>query len=301
MHTWLPKVLYFIFIIVVTFFVTNYAESTKVLNFSDAREEYMLESNYELIQTTTLTRHNNNTNAIIKIEPLFNEKYESADGKYSFELTFYAYTEFLKNDSNNALSVVLNDLDLTSTDLFISENNKPIIDVKITYDEPLIYEDESYDYSEETFLNVFDSDNTILLFNYDVLKGENGFLNIKSMELSYRTKYNDNRSLLVLSNSELEPLNYEGVFGETFDRDIKSVTYNNVNIFKDFTIEELKNNDNFYFNDQLTKILKSYNKHYFYSLGIEFLIVIPLTYFLFIHKDFKNYLKNRKNKPEKEQ
>src|SRR5690554_6041208 len=147
MHTWFPKVLYFIFIIIVTFFVTNYAESTKVLNFSDEREKYMLESNYELIQTTTLTRHNNGTNAIVKLDPLFNEYYESNDGHIKFELTFYAYFEFRKNETNNALAVVLNDLSITSPGVLLSDNKKPIIDVKITYDNPLIYEGDSYDYS----------------------------------------------------------------------------------------------------------------------------------------------------------
>ena len=121
------------------------------------------------------------------------------------------------------------------------------------------------------------------------------------MELSYRTEFDYNRSILTLSNSDLEPINTSGVFDENFNRDIKNVTYENINIFNNFTLDELKNNENFFFNENLTKILSSYNKYYFYSLGIEFLIVIPLTYFLFIHKDFKNYLKKRKNKSEKEQ
>ena len=59
----------------------------------------MLESNYELIQTTTLTRHNNGTNAVVNIEPLFNESYKSADGNIEFELTFYAYFEFRKEET----------------------------------------------------------------------------------------------------------------------------------------------------------------------------------------------------------
>src|SRR5690554_1303419 len=181
MHTWFPKVLYFIFIIVVTFFVTNYAESTKVLNFSDEREKYMLESNYELIQTTTLTRHNNGTDAIVKIEPLFNEYYESNDGNIEFELTFYAYYEFRNDKTNNALAIVLNDLKVASAGVLLTDNNKPIIDVKVTYDKPLIYDGNSYDFSEESFLNVFDSNNIILMFNYEFLRGENDYLNIKKM------------------------------------------------------------------------------------------------------------------------
>lgn len=260
----------------------------------------MLESNYELIQTTTLTRYNDKTNSIIKMEPLFEEYYESDNKEISFNLSFYTFLEFRKNNSNVALAVVINDLKVNAFDALKAENNRPIIDAKIHFNEPLIYEGNSYDFSEETFLNVFDSSHTILLFNYDFLVGSNGPLNIKKIELSYRTTLNINKSLLTLSNSDLEDISYDGFFNNTYNRNINNVTYESANTFEDFTVEELQNNDSFYFNSELTKILKKFNSIYFYSLGIEFLIILPLTYFLFIHKDFKNYLLNKKYKRKEE-
>lgn len=300
MKNWILKFLYFVLVLLVTYVVTSYAESTKILKFSDSKQEDMINSNLELIQTTTIIRYNNKTDAIVKIEPLFEETYETANKDISFKLSFYSFIEFRKNKVDNGFAIVLNDIKIETLGVLKSSSNQPIIDTKIYYNEPLIYEGKSYPYSEESFLGVFESNNAILMFNYGFLQGENGNLNIKSMELSYRTEHNNNRILLNLFSSDLTTITISDSFDEHYNRDIRNVTYDNVNFFKDFTIDELKSSEDFYFNENLRKELNKFNSIYFTSLGIEFIIVLPLTYFLFIHKDFKKFIINKKYKKKEE-
>lgn len=304
MSHWITKILFFLFVAFTTYFVANFAEASKVIDFlREEKEEYLL-SDSHLVQSTVISNYHDGTNAYVKIEPLYSEKfvsYQNNNITYSANIRIYSYVSFKNNTAFNSVAFIIDDIIVSDVLAVLDEKNRPIIDVKINFTEPIVFNDFEYEYSKETFAFVLDTNTAIFIINHDVLKNGDSYSEIESMEFSYRIlESNDNVSLVNISNEDYVNVSLDGKFDDSFNRNLNKVINSNIDLLSTVSLNDFINNDNIYFDDSLIDSLNSFNKYYFRYILIEFLILIPLTYLLFFHKQVMvKYKMNKEIKNEK--
>lgn len=289
------KALYFILIVLVTFITISFAEVNKLEKYLKKKEAISSSDNYELIQNLTITKNNKYPKAYIYKDPLFNESYtlKDDDGEvvYSFDLYFYKYIESAKRKNNNGLAIILKNLNIFDDSKTLLESQQPLIDIDISYD------DEVKTTKENHFASIYPRDTFVLLINYDLLIVNDSYVNIKDITFKYETKGSVFKDLITLKNEDISDATIKDKLGDV-NRDIKVLESNNI-IDDNININNIKNDSNYIHNSNLKKDLNKENSIYIKYIFIELLFVIPITYFLFFHKDVLRLRKIKKEEKAK--
>lgn len=289
------KALYFILIVLVTFITISFAEVNKLEKYLKKKEAISSSDNYELIQNLTITKNNKYPKAYIYKDPLFNESYtlKDDDGEvvYSFDLYLYKYIESAKRKNNNGLAIILKNLNIFDDSKTLLESQQPLIDIDISYD------DEVKTTKENHFASIYPRDTFVLLINYDLLIVNDSYVNIKDITFKYETKGSVFKDLITLKNEDISDATIKDKLGDV-NRDIKVLESNNI-IDDNININNIKNDSNYIHNSNLKKDLNKENSIYIKYIFIELLFVIPITYFLFFHKDVLRLRKIKKEEKAK--
>lgn len=308
----IAKVLYFIFIIITTYIVVTVAEVTKIESFIEDQLGIIKESSYsdfDLIQTVALTYSNKKNEAYVYKESLFKENYEYLGDNgavvYKFELVFYKYVESLKKSHSNSLAIIINELEINDSSLFLTDREQPVIDLDIEYDKPFYFQNNKFTSSIERFQSYEGLNSYILLINYDFLKTDLGYVNFKTMNFKYRiigdeTSY---KPLLTIYNEDLYSIDEDIVVNDKIKEDINRSLiplHSDQIVFKNLNIDDIKISDEFYNDKNIKKSLSKKNYYYYKYLGIELLIVLVVTYALFLHKDVMILVNKRKAEKQRQ-
>ncbi|MDY0276799.1 MAG: hypothetical protein RBQ97_01805 [Acholeplasma sp.] len=290
------KIFYFIFIIAVTFIVSNFSEASKVMAFLKGEKDQMLISNEHLISATTISNYRDKTNALVLKEPLYHEDFISynEDNSINNQISVYIYTfaEFKGTKAYNNLGFIIKNVKLNINNILLDDNNNPVVYAKLYYSKPIQIDGQEFMTSTETFIPIFETNTGYFQIKHDVLKNNTTFSTISQIEVViFDTLTKMYEPLIVLNTGEENDTDY---FSETFNRDISSLTTEKINILKD-SLENLMISDKIYYTPSLNDNLNKYNYFYFRDLGLELVIfVIPLTYFIFFHKYVMERIKEKR-------
>lgn len=288
------KTLYFILFVLVTFITISFAEVNKLENYLKKKEPVSKADNYELIQNLTITKNNRYPKSYIYKEALFDEQYllRDEDGEifYKFNLYIYKYIESTRRNTNNGLAVILKDLEIYDENKTLLDNQQPVIDIDISYDNELESNKQNH------FATIYPYNTFVLLINYDLLIVDGSYVNIKDITFKYETKGSIFNPLITLKNDELSNISIKDKLGDV-NRDLKVIESDNI-IEKNIDIKNIKNNDSYIHNSNLKKDLNKENIIYLKYIFIELLFVILISYFLFFHSDYMEIRKNKKKKRE---
>jgi len=299
MSNWFTRILFFLFAIIVFYFVSFFAESSKVIDFIRDQEDTFLTNDLHLIQTTAIANYHDGTDAYVYKNPLFSEHFISADSKFEINFRTYTFVTFKNTEAFHSIAFIANDIKIGDALTELDNKERPIIDVKITFTEPLVFNEQSYITSTETLAFVLDTNTAMFIINHDVLKSNDTFTEIKQMDFYYRLSESQSTLLLSLRNENEETMLFVDKFDESFDRNLSELTNENIQILSKINFENLEAHEDIYFDNTLMKQFNRYNKYYFIYLSITFVILGTLAYFFFFHKHIMiKYKGNKKMKQE---
>lgn len=292
MSNWIGKIIYILFIGVVSFYVITLAQAAKVLNFMAEQEDTFKANKPELIQSFVISYFADGTNAYVLEEPLYNETFVSSDNNYEITLSIYNYVIISKQSLSNSLAFIIDDVKVNNASSLKDEHNRPLIDARLMFSEPIIYNSREYSETKETFVWMLGSDVGIFLVNYELLKNSNGYVDISGMEITYRIQNDVTLTLLNLgSNTDPDLMDRD-------NRSLDSIKSENINLV-DSVGNNHTNDPSIYFNGSTMSLFRSYNKYYFTYIGTLLLFVIPITYFGFFHKVvWRKYKEKKRIKEE---
>lgn len=284
------KTLYFILIIIVTFITISFSEVNKLEQFLKKKEHVSVANNHELIQNLLITKNNRYPISYIYNDPILKENYTLKDKDneifYSFDLYFYKYIESTKRNKNNGLAIILKNLEIYDENKTLLDNQQPVIDIDISYDQPLESNNENH------FATIYPHNTFVLLINYDMLIVDDVYVNIKDITFKYETKGSVFKNLITLKNEDLSNATIKDDLGDV-NRDLKVIETEKI-IKENINIDEIKNDNNYINNKTLKKDLNKENIIYVKYVFIELLFIIPITYFIFFHKDLMDIRRLRK-------
>lgn len=284
----IPKILYFILIVLSTFLIISYSEANKIEKFLISQTNSSRESDLDLIQTVALTYSNKKNDSYIYEDPLFDEKYELRDSEgeivYSFNLVMYRYIEVEGKKKNNSLAIILNNLMVFDENKVLDDTTNPIIDIDMNYERSFMINDKEFSSSKERFQHYVGTKKSLLLFNYEYLKDSVSYINIKDITFKYLVKGDSYVTMLTLLNSDISDIVIKDSLGNEVNRELNTITSDKITL-PSIDLNEIKSDSKYYYNNTLKKKLSSYNTEYVKNILLELLFVIPLTYFLFFHKE----------------
>jgi len=289
---WIFITIYILFIGAITYLVGTLSEADKVQDFIASQKEIIEDDNLKLISTVIIANQNDGTEALIEIEPLFTESYLSTN----FDVTVYIYS-FVKLKGNNAVNsvaIMIRDLRLDTDDLQEDTYHDTLLKADIRFNQMVTVGETSKQEFSEVFATLYDDQTKLIIIDYDKLNGETP-IEFESITIKYVLTNATEPNLVVLTNSDLALVSTDDKFDGTFDRDIKNVNKENIQLTVKYGLNNLTPNDNIFYDpsvyDQLqAKALGIYAR----NISIEFVFVAILTYFIFFHGSVVRSIKENK-------
>ncbi len=293
------QILFFIFGLLTIFFIVSSILASRRFDYLIDNKEMLNESDYDFVSMTLISFNNDGTKTYVAYEPLYKETFEdySDDSlRYKLSISIYSTIESKKNTYKDGFVIVLDDIVVNDLFMDVDIHEMPILKLSTTVNEkPSSFETK---YLEDPFLIIPGSNKRVAFFHLDSFKTANDYAQIEKMVISYQLK-NDlpDKTLVILSNKNLDNFTYEDVFNPLYNRDIENVVPNNI-VFNDKT--NLENNDLIFYNPLHLKLFKQTNKLFILPLTLDFIFLITAYYLLFYHKYVIIKLKERRLK-KKEQ
>lgn len=291
---WFFIILYIIFIGMATFMVSLYTEAQKRVDFLKDLQSEVEEDNVKLLAATLIANRGDGTNAIIFKEPLYEQHF--IDGEDEVGLYIYKVAENLRS-YEHSLAILIRDLNITDTSLLKDEDDYSTIRATIKFNQEITIGQTNKQTFEETFITLYDDTSKLLLINFDRLKAEST-ISFESIHIAYDDINYFSRELVTLYNSDLVN-QIPDKFSNTYQRDIKLITSDEIKFLSDESLSDIKNNIKLYYDATLISKLNKLNSLYLINISLLLLVVIPLTYFIFFHKEvYTRYKLKRSAKKE---
>lgn len=287
---WLFITVYILFIAVLTYFVATYTEAEKVVTFLENQETEISDNNLKLLSATVAANRNDGTDAIIKKEPLYQEIFVEGDNKV--EVYIYTLIEYHESQSNHALVILLKDLSIDDDTLYQDEDQYSQIKAYIEFNDMINFGSTKTRSFNETFVTLYNDKQKLILFNYDRLESQLPIV-FKYIQISYQDENGMFKSFVNLNNSDISSKQAD-VFNESYERDIKGLTENDISLIDQGLLVDFKSNHTLYY-DGISSLLDSYNSLYFKNISIELLFVIPVTYLVFFNAYVISYFKEKRS------
>lgn len=291
---WFFIILYIIFIGMATFMVSLYTEAQKRVDFLKNLQSEVEDDNVKLLAATLVANRGDGTNAIIFKEPLYEQHF--IDGEDEVGLYIYKVAENLRS-YEHSLAILIRDLNITDTSLLKDEDDYSTIRATIKFNQEITIGQTNKQTFEETFITLYDDTSKLLLINFDRLKAEST-ISFESIHIAYDDINYFSRELVTLYNSDLVN-EIPDKFSNTYQRDIKLITSDEIKFLSDESLNDIKNNIKLYYDATLISKLNKLNSLYLINISLLLLVVIPLTYFIFFHKEvYTRYKLKRSEKKE---
>lgn len=265
-------------------------------NFLKYNENIIMESHYNTIIGTTLAYRNDGTSALVKKESLYNESFLKLDFNdnlsYSIDLDFYSLVEYKKQVANNAFALIVTNIYGVDDNIIKDEDGRYIIFLRIDYANPIYVNNKLRDFTEDVFVPLYDLNSGIVIINHDYLKDENNNpVEISKMTLSFGLTNGSLKPLVILNNGVNDDVD---IFDLSYNRDISSLSSDNLNVLGKNSLNDLFENSDFIHNDYLTSTFNKKYRYFIPFLIIWITLILIVSYFIFIGKHIINYFKTRK-------
>ncbi len=286
------SIIYIIFIAALTYIVATFSEAEKVNQFlSDHREEF--ENNEKaLIMGSVIANEHNATEGYILNDPLFSETYQSTS--HEVAVSIYPLVQFKKDKGQNSIAILLTNIKIENDRAVLDDHDLNKLNIQLEFDRDLGIGDGKQSIFKEPMTTLYDNTGRLMIINHDLLETPSGLAILKRISFSYELDTNFDQTLVELTNSNLVDLAYTDIFDGYYHRDINLLTEENLDLISQYGLTNIKSKPEIYYPEELIASFSTYNSVFIKYIGIELLIVLPLTYFLFFHKLVKLYIKAKK-------
>ncbi|MBN2268697.1 MAG: hypothetical protein V3569_05465 [Acholeplasmataceae bacterium] len=291
-HKWIWAIFYIMLISTVTYIVASFSEAAKANDFLAEREDILMSDHRALIQASVIANNHNSTDAYVLAEPLYQEIFNNEF--FNLEVSIYPLVEFKDDKAHNSVAILLSDIKITDPDAILDENDYHFIKAYLTFDKNIKIGETSKNVFIESMTTLYDNSARLIIINQDLLVSNGEPVEFEVIKFTYEIDMEIDETLVMLYNEDLTAQYGSDKFDESFNRDISNVSSTNLDLLEQCSLSSFKSCESIYYNSNLLHEFLSYNHYYLRYIGIEILIVIPITYLLFFHQYVKKVIKNKK-------
>lgn len=260
-------ILYVLFVGLITFFVAGYGQANKTFVFLSEFEEEALENINDLIVVTMIANTQNEYDIYVSPQPLIEVTIESEALNALFSI--YSVLSYDTRDDYQFDYVML-------VTQFIAQNRDQVTEddanLTITLELEKMIPSLQINTIHEEMVKLYDETMYMMILNQDYFNEADEFNVVQRLSLQYETEL-ANQTILSLEESVLSTLHPE------FSQD------------KTFNITRC---NEWYHHETYHAQFESLNWVQIRPLVYEALIVLPLTYALFLHQPIKHYRQTKK-------
>lgn len=291
------KYLYFILVIFFFFIMANIAEVNKVSNFFQDNRDVMASSDQALISGTVVGNYHDKTEAYVTNLPLYEETFESDTNQ--IRIAIYPIVQFKNDDIADALAILITNLEINDESAELIDDETNLLFANIIFSQPITLNDTQVSEVSETFTNTYHNHTKLLIVQQDKIYTDQGFAEYEKITISYQLTTDNQKKLVVIQNSDLTSDSINDQFEGSYNRDIKHVISDNINLKDVYGLSNYKNEPALYYNSAFQESIQSYNILYVTYMGIGLGIVIIITYVLFFHKYVRQMIREKKQDKQK--
>lgn len=292
-HKWVWTIFYIMLIGTVTYIVASFSEAAKTNDFLSEREEILMQDDRALIQATVIANNHNSTDAYILLEPLYNEIF--SNDNFNVEISIYPLVEFKNDQAHNSVAILLKNIKIFDSNAVFGDNDYHIIKASLTFNKNLSLGELRTNVFIESMTSLYDDTARLIIINQDLLKSNGQPVEFEVIKFTYAIDLGFDETLVMLYNSDLTVQHGSDKFEDFFNRDISNASSTNLNLLEQCELNNFETCNSIYYNETLLDEFLSYNYYYLRYIGIEVLILIPITYVLFFHKLVRKMIKDKKN------
>jgi hypothetical protein len=263
-------ILYSLFLGIVTFFVSGYGQANRTFVFLSEVETKAKENIHDLIVATMIANTQNQYDLYVSNEPLIETYVSLSDVSMLFSI--YSVLSYDTRDKYQFDYVIL-----------ITDYNNQDVSQKLLEDRGVLHvvlKLESVIPSlqihtiSSTMVGLYDDTMYMMILNQSYLNEFNEFNEVQSISVQYENELGQTTILTIQDENELTKLQKELAQDKTFN---------------------ITRCGEWYYNEALHEIFESLNWVQIRPLVYELFVVIPMTYWLFLHKKLKQLRRLRKD------
>ena len=271
---------YILFIGLVTFIVSGYARANQTVTFLDDLKENIYDDSKDLVSATLIANTQGEYHIYIQESPLITHSVNHSNVNYDLEI----YSVLLyKNNSDYKYELIFIVTQYKNTDetAFVDEDALSL-NIEITFE--TTPEGFTQSVFNESLIQLYDDSMHMYALDQRYVVDNNA--RVQRIAISYPTTIDD-----VVTTTMI----HEDVF---VDKNLE-IPPNNVADLSIFNIERLQLSNvsdraSLYTNDFIIEAFSEYTYMTYLYIGIEIIIVIPITYFIFFHKNMQRIRKVKK-------
>lgn len=267
-------ILYFLSIGVITYINILFGQASQVVYFLEAKQSEVINNTPALLSTVAIANARGEIDAYVRSNPLLDVVVQDANIFASIEL--YSLVQFEDGVQEDYLAIYIKDIAIEDDLVLFDADEDMTILVDIYFNQEVSLTNASKRLFQETAMTVYNPSKKLVLLPIGSLLTLFPSLQIESLEFSYRRQDVTTRPFFYLDSEALEGL-----------------TPTVMQLSK--TIEDsYQDNPTIFYNPLLRKDYQDTIFLLYNHIIWQFIIVIPLTYFLFFHRDLRLKLKRDK-------
>ena len=267
-------ILYFLFISIITYINILFGQASQVVYFLEAKQIEVINNTPALLSTVSIANTRGEVDAYVQNTPHLEVSVQDPTIFASIEL--YSMVQVEGVIQEDYLAIYIKDIAIEDDLVLLNDDEDFTILVDIYFNQEVTLSNQSKRLFQETAMTVYHPSKKLVLLPIGSLLTLFPTLQIESLEFSYRRQNITTRPFFYLDSEALEELTPTVMqLSNTIEDSYQEnpIVYYNPNLRKDFQ----------------GTIFLLYN-----HIIWQFIFVIPITYFLFFHKDLRLKLKRDK-------
>lgn len=271
---------YVIFVGLVTFIVSGYARANQTVTFLEDLKENIYEDSKDLVSATLIANTQGEYHIYIQESPLITHSVNNENAQYHLEI----YSVLLYKNSSDykyELIFIITQYENTDETAFVEEEALSL-NIDITFES--IPEGFTQSVFKESLIQLYDD--SMHMYALDQQYVIDDQVRIQRIDISYPTAVTD-----IVTTTMI----HEDVY---LDKNLEIPT-NSVANLSIFNIERLQLSNLserafLYTNDFIIDAFSDYTYMTYLYIGVELIIVLPITYFIFFHRNMQRTRKVKK-------
>lgn len=270
-----------ILIAFITFVVAGYARANQTVTFLEEQELQIYDDPKDLITATLIANTQGQFDIYIKNDPIIDV--EITQPNYTYQLMMFPVLLY-ENNRNYHYEMIILIRDYENIDPFAFMNDDALtLKIDIAFEK----NPEGFNQSvfQEHFIQLYDDSMHMYAIDQRHFIKDNDITPLERIEIFYPTEIVDVSTARFINTTVYQDKNIDTP--ESYQGDLNGINQSNLQL------EDTTDKDTWYVNTDLNTSFQSYNYFSYLYIGIEILMLIPVTYFVFFHKNIKRMKKNK--------
>jgi hypothetical protein len=266
---------YIIFIAFITFIIAGYAKANQTVTFLEKQEARIYDVPKDLITATLVANTQGQYDIFIKNEPIAD--LEISQTNVTYRLMMFSVLLYENDDNYHYEMIILvNDYQNIDPFAFISDDALALM-VDVAFES----NPEGFNQSvfQEQFVQLYDDSMHMYAIDQRYFINDTETTRIERIEIFYPTEGLEISTSKLINTDVYKDKNLS--IPDDNQIDLNTLVKTNTQL------DAIEDKETWYFNNELNVSFQSYNYFSYVYIGVEILIFIPITYFIFFHKNIK--------------